>query len=422
MPSLRKRFVDFLRWSERYTKTDMLYFTKGSFWLMIGQGAASSSSLVLAIAFANLLPAEIYGTYKYILSVAAILTIPTLTGIGAALTQAIARGYEGSYTPALILRLKWGLLGTLGSLFLAGYYFLRGNTELALAFTLISPFIPLVEIFGMYSALFYGKKMFRESSLYFIVNRAVYAIAILCTIVLTNNLYFVLAAYFIPLTCIQLILLLRAAKKYPLNNNAEPHTLRTGVHLSFNGMVSYVSLYLDSILLFHYLGPIGVALYTFAAAPVKQIRASYKNVTTLTLPKLSERSAKNIDSLLLERLGKLFGIGVVIAGSYALVAPFVFSTFLPSYTDAVVYSQLLAGILALELPLVFLGSAVQSRLNVTPDFWLYLRNIPTIFFIVTAVFLTPVYGILGIIFSRYVATISSIITNGIQWYLFVQRE
>lgn len=71
-----------LRHSEKYFKTDMVYLAKGGFWLTTGQGVASLASLVLAIAFANLLPKEAYGNYKYILAVVGVLTLFGLTGIG----------------------------------------------------------------------------------------------------------------------------------------------------------------------------------------------------------------------------------------------------------------------------------------------------------------------------------------------------
>ena len=53
---IRNKAYNVLRWSEKYTKTDMLYLAKGGSWFTVGQVVSSSSVLLLAIAFANLLP------------------------------------------------------------------------------------------------------------------------------------------------------------------------------------------------------------------------------------------------------------------------------------------------------------------------------------------------------------------------------
>ncbi|HWO06966.1 MAG TPA: oligosaccharide flippase family protein [Candidatus Paceibacterota bacterium] len=422
MALIHDKLYSLLRWSEQYTKTDMVYLTRGGFWLSIGQFVSTTSSFVLAIAFANLLPAETYGTYRYVISFAGLFAIPALTGIGSALTQAVARGYEGSFVPGLMMRLQWGTLGTLGSLGLAAYYLFFNNLELALAFALAAPFVPLVEISSMYGALLAGRKMFAETAWYFLITRAVFVGILLAALAITDNLYVVLAAYFIPQTLAQTIIMLRVLRRNPVNTATEPETLRYGVHLSFNEVINQVGLYLDNILLFHYLGPLGVAIYTFASAPIKQIRGAYKNVPLLALPKLSVRTVESIDDRLWLRLGQLFGIGVLISLSYIAVAPFVFRILFSEYMESVPYTQLLAVLLAFELPLTFLGAAVQSRLHVTPRSWLYLRNVPAGTFILSALILTPLYGILGVIVGRFISTAASFAILWGQWIMLVRRE
>ncbi len=134
-----------LKKSEKWTKTDMIYLAKGGFWLTLGQGVSSVSSFLLAIAFANLLPKETYGTYKYIMSIVSLLAIPTLAGMNTAIIQAVARGYEGSVMPAFKTKVKWGLLGGLASLILTGYYYFQGNNTLAISFLITAVFVPFMD-------------------------------------------------------------------------------------------------------------------------------------------------------------------------------------------------------------------------------------------------------------------------------------
>lgn len=65
---LKTRIHALLRSSERYFKTDMVYLAKGGSWLFSAQVLSGALSFILAIAFANLVPKEAFGTYKYVLS------------------------------------------------------------------------------------------------------------------------------------------------------------------------------------------------------------------------------------------------------------------------------------------------------------------------------------------------------------------
>jgi len=117
----------FLLWSEKYTKIDMVYFVEGGFWVLAGQVASSLAALGLAVAFANLIPKETYGQYKYVLSLASIVGAFSLTGMATAVIQAVARGLDGTLSKAFRLNLKWGVLITAISLAGSLYYFFSGD-------------------------------------------------------------------------------------------------------------------------------------------------------------------------------------------------------------------------------------------------------------------------------------------------------
>lgn len=418
---MKDHAVTLLRKLEQYTKTDMVYLTSGGFWLGVGQITASVSAFLLAIAFANLLSPETYGTYKFVLSVVGILGIPTLGGINTALSQAISRDIEGVFIHGLFTKIRWGLAGTIGSLVLATYYYINGNTTLTLAFIIVAPFIPLFETLGIYSVYLQGKRLFHQSTVNYVIMRIVYVTALIGAAFLTNNVLLVIFTYFVSLTAINFILLLKTLKTSPPNSNTEDGIMRYGKHLSLIGVVGKIGSYLDALLLFHYLGPIYVAQYAFARAPIDQITATYKNIPLLALPKLSNRLIPSIHELLPTRLLQLLLIGIFIGISYALIAPIVFPIIFPIYLDSVIYSQLLAVTLIIQLPLSFLGTAIQSRLNTTPTSWLYWRTVPQIIYIAAILILIPLYGILGAIIGTIMLSIMRFVLLLIQWYAFVRR-
>ncbi|MEK9209084.1 MAG: oligosaccharide flippase family protein, partial [Patescibacteria group bacterium] len=70
-----------------YTGTDNVYIAKQGFWASVPYIISTILSAALVVAFANLLPKEIYGTYRYILSIAGLLSFLTLTGMNTAITR-----------------------------------------------------------------------------------------------------------------------------------------------------------------------------------------------------------------------------------------------------------------------------------------------------------------------------------------------
>ena len=140
----RIKLYHLLRWSEKYTKTDMVYLTKGGSLLTIGQFIASSSAFILSIGFANLLPEETYGTYKYVLSIFPILAIFTLQGMNTAAARAVSNKLDGTIQDSLSYRMRFSLYGSGASLLIALYYLIIGNASLATSFSIIAIFLPLV--------------------------------------------------------------------------------------------------------------------------------------------------------------------------------------------------------------------------------------------------------------------------------------
>src|SRR4051812_37889883 len=100
------------RWG-RVFKTDLSYLARGSFWLAIGQMATSACSLLLTVAFANIFTKDGYGTYKYVLSIAGLLSVFSLSGYGDGIIRASARGHDSTIFPATRDRIKFALLGAL---------------------------------------------------------------------------------------------------------------------------------------------------------------------------------------------------------------------------------------------------------------------------------------------------------------------
>jgi O-antigen/teichoic acid export membrane protein len=350
-----------LKKSEKWTKTDMIYLAKGGFWLTLGQGVSSVSSFLLAIAFANLLPKETYGTYKYIMSIVSLLAIPTLAGMNTAIIQAVARGYEGSVIPAFKTKVKWGLLGGLASLALAGYYYFQGNNVLAIAFLISSVFIPFMDSLLIYDSYLNGKKDFKSLSNYNIFIRIISTVVLILTVFLTDNIFLFIASYFTTHTILRLIIFKLVFRKNSLNQEKDPETISYGKHLSLMGILNIVSFYADKLLIFHYLGATELAIYSVAVSPTGQMKGLVKIIPALTLPKFSASNIDEIKKRIWPKIMKLSLILFTISLTYILIAPILFKLVFPQYSQSLLYSQIFSISLVLTGPIFILTAILQAE-------------------------------------------------------------
>ncbi len=363
MAGIKTKLYNLLRKSEKYTKTDMVYLVKGGFWLTLGQVVSSLAAFLLAIAFANLLPKETYGTYKYILSLFGLLAIPTLSGMGTAVTRAVAQGYDGSFLPALKLKIKWGLLGGLASVGLAGYYYFNNNTELTLAFLITAIFIPFMDSFGLYGSLLQGKKKFDVASKYGMWIKIIASISIFITIYFTKNLFAILFIYLASYSLLRL-LFLKLSLKFIDNKKEDPGTISYGKHLSLMGIIGLIASQIDKILVFHFVGAAQLAIYSIAIAMPEQIKGVLKNINSLAFPKFAEKKQVETKKTLQQKIQRLFVMLIIIIIIYWLLAPFIFKLFFPQYLDSILYSQIFSlGLLFFPLSLFYTYIQAQKQIK-----------------------------------------------------------
>src|SRR3990167_5586122 len=185
MHGLRNKAYGILRWSEKHTQADMVYLAKGNFWQILGQMFTSIIGLALTVIFANYLPKETYGTYRYILSIAGILSVFTLNGMNQAVSQAVAVGKEGALRASVKYQLKWNIMQFLAFVISGTYYFLNENVHLAISLWIMSIFSPLAAVFNIYGAYLSGKRQFRLNNIFNIISTAIYALGMAAAVILS---------------------------------------------------------------------------------------------------------------------------------------------------------------------------------------------------------------------------------------------
>lgn len=340
---LPKKIYVLLRWSEKYTKTDMVYVGTSGFWLMSGQVLAAATALGLSILFANMLSKDVFGMYRYVLSMAGIAAAFSLTGANAAVVRAVAQHYDGILKPILIAQLWWSLPRLLFGLAISAYYLYQSHTVYAISFLIVAILAPLASIANTYGPFLEGKKLFKESSLMGVSVNLVNVVALATVSFFFPSVVVLVLAYYLSLTLAGAYFTWKTYATYP----TDPQTTRDAdleyaKKLSVMNIVSTLAVQADSILVYHLLGPAQLATFTFATLIPERIRSMFGVIATAALPRLSEKQGSRADINIVDKVLRLLLLAAVMVAAYWFIAPYVFKLLFPQYADSVLYSQVYA--------------------------------------------------------------------------------
>ena len=391
---------------------DNVYLAKN--WSVLNFGLVLNIAIAfgLSVIFAHFLDKEAYGQYKYILSVISLLTIASLQSMDDLVAQATAQGNEGTIFLALGTKLRWSLLGSAAALGLAFYYWFNHNNLLAGAFAATVPLLPIFANFSIYLAYLQGKKQFSKQITYSAISQLVFSVAMAITIVLTRNPLILVATYLLSQALARFFIFWYVIKKDRPNKNTDLGAIDFGKKLSLIDVLFSFSSNLDSIITFHYVGAAALAVYSFAFAPIVQIRSVLKNLRVIALPKFAVRSSEEIKVSLVPRLMKLTLIILVVIAVYFFAAPWIFKIFFPRYLDAINYTRWLSLSLlafpATMVPLVLQAKGLKKELYQSNFLLPFCR-------IVLMVALIPKFGLAGLIATELsMVVVSSVIS----WFYF----
>ena len=389
--------LDFI---QKHTKTDIRYLMKGSIWLSANQISGMVLGFLLAVAFANILPADVYGNYKFILSLAAIVGSFSLTGLNLAITRDVARGIHGLLKVGFRMQLLWSLGTFFASICISIYYFTKDNNALAIAILIVGVTLPIISSLRIYIPFLEGKKDYKKTSIFNIVTTLVYTITLFIVIHFNTSIPIIIFFYFITQVICSFIFYKIAAKSDTETTVTTHKTISFGKHLSFLNILSTIAGQMDKLLVYHHLGATQLAVYAFSQVPVGQIRAALKQATYLAFPKYSEKSMKEIKLSIYRKMFVYTMVILLVVFSYILIAPYIFKIFFPKYMDAVIYSQIaMLSLLFLQKKLISYAALAHATKK-----QIYTMSISASFFkILLLLIFLPFYGIWGAIATEIIA-------------------
>lgn len=420
MNSIKNKTVSFLKWAETHTKTDMLYLAKGSFWGGVSQFGLTIMTLALASSFSRLVTKDVYGQYKYVLSIVSILSTFTLSGLGTAVIQSVSRGYDGSLRYAFWKNMKWCAPFVIGAAIVSAYYYINGNTTIGFAMLIIGSTWPIWNSTNLYGSFLTAKKDFRRNTIYYdLIGNAFPYFCLIVTMLLSGKLLPLIIVYFLSNTLIGIFLYWNIIKIYKPNENVDPDMLSYSKHLSIMGVFGGIVDNLDQILIFHYIGAAELAVYNFATAIPDQIKSPMKNLANLMFPKFAERTDEEIRAGMKNKFFLLLATSMLIIVSYILVAPYIFKIFFPKYMDSVLLSQIFS-ISLLFIAAIPANTYLSAKKKVKE---LYIINIVLSLTQVLLSFVSiRILGIIGLLLVRVFMRIFGAVIGIIMYEISVRKN
>ncbi|MEK7536875.1 MAG: oligosaccharide flippase family protein [Patescibacteria group bacterium] len=418
----KKRVNDFLTQLQESTGIDMHYIARGGGWSLFSFVINSSLSLITAVLFANLLPKETYGTYKYLLAIVGSIGFLTLTGMNTAVVQAVSRGQEGALQFSVKLQLKWNLLLTIAAVGIGLYYLIKGNLIFAYSIFILSVFSPLNATLNTYGAFLAGKKEFRKINLYGIAATVFFVGLMAVVLILTENIIALITTYSLATLLPKLIFYRKTLKIFrpkKIPEEEKKKLISYSGHLSLVNVFSIISQYIDKIAVFQFLGPVQLAVYSFALVMPDRIKGFLKNASAILISKLVEKEIKEIRKVFYKRVLQGLAVGATISLVYILFAPIIFGLFFPKYLESIIYSQVLSLSLVTLIPAIYMGSVFRSHKMIRI---IYLSSaVPHIARIILFLTLGKIWGVWGIIWAALLISVVGPFYNFLLWGIEMRK-
>lgn len=388
-------------------KRETAYLARGVMWLGATQAVASISALVLTLVLARYLDPEVYGSYRYVLSLVAVAGAFGLSGLGTGLMRSIARGKDGTYAHALQTGLRYAPVPALLLLAGAAYEYVYGAGGVGISLVIAAVGVMAINTFSLYKYYLTARRAYVSMLVVTALTELVPVVVLVAAVVYsTLDLVMLIALFFATHGVASIMGYIWSRLLSPVRNEErDPSLNERSKGLSFANIVSAVATYGDRLLIFHLMSPIDLARYAVAQTLPEQLRAVAKLGLSAVFPKLAAGSYP-LRSLVLRSAFGLAAIGM-LATLYALFAPLLIQLLFPAYTDVAGLSMLFA--LYSFLGVIFLlGTTLLSVRDDTKH--VYHANLSLSVFMLLLVPLAIVlYGTLeSIVWARIIGLVLSL--------------
>lgn len=328
----------------------------GAGWLLLQQLIIAPMSLITTVLLARVLSIEDYGFYKYILSAYGIIAIFGLNGFSSVASLNLQRGEDVFFKVGFKYRKLMRWIPVLITVFVSAYYFIQGNSFLAILF-LITIFSHLfVDLYDFYNIATVGRGNYKLHSILAVINYFVSFFPPILVAYLSNNLYFVFITFFVCQFLFRIFAFYYVKKKLgfrgkdlttEISKNDQENYKKESLGVSFNNSLGILSINGGSAIIFNRLGAEANAIYSLAITFSDFVYGIILSPLTkgfLILSRMTRDKVHNAEKIKLTKhlTKKYFCFAFLAMLAATLALPFVykilFAKYLFSYKFAVVYS------------------------------------------------------------------------------------
>ena len=329
---------------EKITKTDIRYLLRSSIWLNANYGVSSLASFVLSIGLANFLSKDTFGIYQFIISFGSFVAAFTLTGMNTAITKAVASGDDGFVLRSIKSQFTWNTLVSFIPLCAALYYLYKGNLLYTGMLVILAIAIPYITTYNSYSAFLIGKGNFRQHFLYTTALSLIYVVPMLIVIYAIPNPLALVCTYYVTNALGNYLLFKRVITQYALKEHQvtekNESLLAYGKKLSISNILPSMLTTIDTILVYHFIGPAYLAIYTITFNIPERIIGVLRTITSAAVPKFSKHTPESLRGVIGGKVLRMFLVASFCSLVYILCAPFLFHLFFPSYSDYITLTRI----------------------------------------------------------------------------------
>lgn len=386
-------------------KLDLDYFVRGGFWLTFSAVLSALAGIILSSLFARLWPRDVYGQFSFLIFAVGFLSITTLPGMVEAVFQGSIENKDGVFRKAIKKVVLWSCLGAGALIFGSFYFFVRDNSNLAIAVFLAALAFPFSTLSSLIIAFYNGKKQFKKSSLISVVAN-LFSVAFTALALIKFGGLIQVTLFSMWSTAIVNIFLTLKALSEIKSFSEDKKLIKLGMFLSFSQFIWLSLDYLDKLLIPLFLGYEKFAVYTFAILIPLQIQNFFKSFVILGQPKIADIADENVKRVLISKSLLFESVIFSIVLVYIILCPFIYRILYPGYEESVLLSQLFA-LSLLYYPSNLFGSYLVKKRVIKGS-----MIVTIIYFVsstLTLLIFLHFWGLIGAILSKIFSRIIQII-------------
>lgn len=388
-----KKIIDQIKAKDYYS---------GALFLSANEFISIAFGLVSVIALGNWLDQVSYGIYQYIITTTVAIFAISLTGLPTMVSRATAADRRQFLSTAFRTNLRWSLPATLIAMALGSYYLWNGNNTLGYSFLILPPIYALLQSSALYYFSLIGRDQFRSAASKSAIATIVPILILVAALYYSLGVATVLISFFASKMALNAFFYWRESAGADRQTTADPDAqidIDYAKHLSIINLLNSVAQKIDYFVLFHFLGPVALAKYSFALVIPERIQSLARSVSLSLIPAITRQSKSVIMKKIIGYTlpgAIMIAIGIVIT---IIAMPFIYRLLLPQYIEsvpyAIIYSFSLLALLAI-LP----NMAIQTH-RLTKELYV-VSSVAMASQIALILVLVPWQGIWGAIIARII--------------------